>query len=81
LQLNGIAFDGRIAMGSERDSILRRRQELRSEFGAFYDRVSAILFEEDPGGVNFEDNTDEYECEVDRILPLLRSCWNAPRIA
>jgi len=61
-------------METERDAILKRRQELRSEFDSLYDRVSAILFEEDPGGVNFEINPDEYECEVDLILPLLPSC-------
>lgn len=43
-------------METERDAIFRRRRELRSEFGDLYDRVSAILFEEDPGGVNFEIN-------------------------
>ena len=57
-------------MGTERDAILRRRKELRSEFGDLYERVSAILFKEDPGGVNFEINPDEYESEVDLILPL-----------
>jgi hypothetical protein len=61
-------------METERDAILRRRQELRSEFGDLYDRVSAILFKDDPGGVNFEINPDEYESEVDLILPRLSSC-------
>ena len=61
-------------MGTERDAILRRRKELRSEFGDLYERVSAILFKEDPGGVNFEINPDEYESEVDLILPRLPSC-------
>jgi hypothetical protein len=61
-------------METERDAILRRRKELRSEFGDLYDRVSAILFKEDPGGVNFEINPDEYESEVDMVLPRLPSC-------
>jgi hypothetical protein len=61
-------------METEREAILRRRQELRAQFGAIYDRVSSILFEEDPGGVNFDHNTDEYESEVDMILPHLRAC-------
>jgi hypothetical protein len=61
-------------METERDAILRRRRKLRSEFGDLYDRVSAILFKEDPGGVNFEINPDEYESEVDLILPRLPSC-------
>jgi hypothetical protein len=50
------------------------RNALRAEYGELYDRVSAILFEEDPVGINFEVNTDEYELEVDTILPRLKSC-------
>ena len=61
-------------METERDGILRRRTELRAKYGPLYDRVAAILFEADPAGVNFGDNTDEYEPEVDHIVPRLRSC-------
>jgi hypothetical protein len=61
-------------METERDAILRRRSELRAQHGPLYDRVSAILFEQDPAGVNFGDNTDEYESEADLIVPRLRSC-------
>ena len=61
-------------METERDAILRRRSELRVQLGPLYDRVSAILFEQDPAGVNFGDNTDEYESEADLIVPRLRSC-------
>src|SRR5436189_2271447 len=50
------------------------RNALRAEYGELYERVSAILFEEDPVGINFEVNTDEYEIEVDTILPRLKSC-------
>ena len=61
-------------METEGDAILKRRTELRAEYGPLYDRVSAILFEADPAGVNFGDNTDEYEPEADLIVPRLRSC-------
>lgn len=50
------------------------REALRQEFGALYGRVSAILFEEDPIGINFGTNTDEYDPEVDTILPRLAAC-------
>jgi hypothetical protein len=56
------------------DDIQTRRKALREEYKGLYDRVLAILFEEDPAGINFEDNTDEYEPEVDTILPRLKSC-------
>jgi hypothetical protein len=62
---------------TERDDIARRRAELRTEHGPLYDRVSAILFEQDPAGVNFGDNPDEYEGEADLILPRLRGCTSA----
>jgi hypothetical protein len=61
-------------MGTEADDIRVRREALREEYKGLYDRVLAILFEEDPAGINFEDNTDEYEPEVDTILPRLKSC-------
>jgi hypothetical protein len=47
---------------------------LREEFKGLYDRLAAILFEEDPAGINFEDNTDEYEPEVRTTLPRLKDC-------
>jgi len=34
-----------------------------------YDEISSILFRHDVAGINFEFNTDEYEPEVDAILP------------
>lgn len=54
-----------------------KREALRREFGELYAAVSAILFEEDPIGINFGSNTDEYEPEVDTILPRLARCVTA----
>jgi hypothetical protein len=45
---------------------------LREEFGDLFDTVSEILFRNDPIGINFETNTDEYELEVSTILPRLQ---------
>lgn len=50
----------------------RKRRRLKLIYKEFYDEVAAILFRHDPIGINFETNTDEYEPEVDRILPKLR---------
>ena len=61
-------------MTSEREKILAERRALRREYGELFDRVSQLLFTWDPIGINFEFNTDEYEPEVDTILPRLRSC-------
>jgi hypothetical protein len=59
---------------TESGDIRERRKRLRDEYRDLYDRVSAILFDEDLVGINLGDNTDEYEPEVDRILPRLGSC-------
>lgn len=67
-------------MTSERDRIQAERRMLRREYGDLYDRIAAVLFARDPQGINFGDNTDEYESEVDTILPRLRTCSSADDI-
>ena len=65
-------------------TVLRTKEEidaenrrLRAEYGALFDEVAAIFFRHDPIGINFEDNTDEYEPEARTILPRLRTCHSA----
>lgn len=53
-----------------RDDVRRRHPELFAE-------VNRIIFEADPIGLNFEENTDEYETEVGTIIPRLPSCESA----
>jgi hypothetical protein len=64
-------------MTTEKEKIQAERKSLRREYGELHDRLSRLLFKWDPIGINFEDNTDEYEPEVDTILPRLRSCGSA----
>jgi hypothetical protein len=59
---------------SERDAMRSRRRELKELYGAAHERLSSILFSEDPAGINFEINDAEYEPEVGTILPRLASC-------
>jgi hypothetical protein len=59
---------------TEAEAIRQQRRELKHAWGSAYERLSSILFVEDPIGINFEHNTDEYEPEVDTILPLLPAC-------
>lgn len=54
------------------EEIRQKRAELKRAYGTAYARLSVILFREDPIGINFEENTDEYEPEVGTILPRLR---------
>ena len=61
-------------MSRTREEDVRERSRLTAEYRELYDKVVALLFRHDPEGINFETNTDEYEPEVDTILPRLRSC-------
>lgn len=61
-------------MSRTRDEILESRRRIKAEYGALFDSVSALLYRHDPIGINFEDNTDEYDLEARTILPRLRHC-------
>ena len=56
------------------EKIWRRRQELKGAYKVACDRVSSILLTEDPMGIHFEQNPDEYEPEAGTIVPRLREC-------
>lgn len=64
-------------MGADRASIRRDRAALKLKYGALFESVSAILFNADLVGINFESNTDEYYPEVGTILPRLRQANSA----
>jgi hypothetical protein len=53
------------------------RNALKLQFGLLFDEVSAALFAADPVGINFGDNTDEYDREAGTILPRLRDAHSA----
>lgn len=66
----------RVGVPITRDDSVRERDALRTEFGPAYDTLRCLLFEEDPEGINFGDNTDEYDPEVRTIIPRLRDCYS-----
>ena len=57
-----------------------RRRALKGVYRDLYLETSAILFRHDPIGLDFETNVDEYDPEVDRILPNLRACKSADEV-
>jgi hypothetical protein len=61
-------------MARTREQILEERRHLKKEYGDLFESVANLLFNADPIGINFENNTDEYYPEVGTILPRLRSC-------
>ena len=44
------------------------RQAAVEPYREVADAVSAVLFRRDPVGINFEDNTDEYDAEAEGIV-------------
>jgi type VI protein secretion system component VasA len=57
-----------------RDEIEAEKKRLKAEYGNLFDSIAEILFRHDPVGINFDDNTDEYEPEARTILPRLKDC-------
>jgi hypothetical protein len=55
---------------SDRDEIRERRRLLKEAYGELYHDVAKIFFDHDPMGINLTTNTDEYEPEVDTLLPV-----------
>ena len=65
---------GRSVHMADSDDLHAARRALTKAYSTAFGRLSQILFEEDPIGINFEDNTDEYDPEARTILPGLRHC-------
>jgi hypothetical protein len=61
-------------MPRTREQILEERRQLKAEYGELFSSITALLFQYDPVGVNFEVNPDEYQTETGTILPRLRTC-------
>ena len=59
------------------EEIDNEQKWLTAQYGSMFDSVAALLFKHDPIGINFDDNTDEYESEARTILPRLRGCHSA----
>jgi hypothetical protein len=49
-----------------------KTNKLRQNYKQLYSKVQEILFRNDPIGINFEENKDEYDPEVSTILPRLK---------
>jgi len=68
-------------MPGTREQILEERRQLKAEYGGLFDVITALLFQHDPAGINFEVNPDEYQAETGTILPRLRSCTSSTDVA
>lgn len=67
-------YEVELAAALRAEQTLRHRGELVNQYGPAFYNLSNLLFAEDPMGINFESNTDEYEPEARTILPRLNDC-------
>ncbi|MHB9026745.1 MAG: hypothetical protein ACYC7E_21650 [Armatimonadota bacterium] len=57
-----------------------QRKKLTKKYREQYQQISALLFHEDPLGINGTENTDEYDPEVGSILPHLKTCKSVDEV-
>jgi len=57
-----------------------RRERLRAQYEQLFEQVSAALFALDPIGINFEDNSDEYDSEAGTIVSRLAGCRSVEEV-
>jgi hypothetical protein len=56
------------------------RQRLKREYTAIFGNLAAYLYDQDPMGLNYGINPDEYEPEVGTILPRVFEAETAAEI-
>ncbi len=49
-------------------------EKVRANNPALFSAISKIIFDNDPVGINFKTNTNEYDSETGTIIPRLPSC-------
>jgi hypothetical protein len=65
-------------MRRTRKQILEARHQTRAAYGELFDATAALLFYHDPINISSGNpNTDEYEPEVQTILPRLSNCHSS----
>lgn len=59
---------------------VNKRKQIKEQYGVVFNTLSEILFRHDPIGINFEDNTDEYNPEAGTILPRLETATTEEQV-
>ncbi|MCU7370756.1 hypothetical protein PEC18_07660 [Paucibacter sp. O1-1] len=57
------------------------RSAVQANDPMFFAAVSKAMFERDPIGINFTDNTDEYDAEAGTVIPRLVGCRSTEDVA
>lgn len=53
------------------------REAVQQEHPQLFAKVTGAMFRDDPIGINFETNTDEYDPEAGTVIPRLKDCSSA----
>lgn len=57
------------------------RSAVQSRNPRLFAAVAKAMFERNPIGINFTDNTDEYDAEAGTVIPRLAACRSAEDVA
>ena len=63
------------------DQARSARVAIQAKNPDFFAAVSSAMFKHDLIGINFGDNTDEYDAEAGTVIPRLESCSSVEDIA
>ena len=69
------------AVAERIDRARAARRAVQEKDPTFFAAVSGTMFELDPIGISFEDNTDEYDAEAGTVIPRLPECQSADDVA
>ncbi|HVT88841.1 MAG TPA: hypothetical protein VHD56_08325 [Tepidisphaeraceae bacterium] len=50
------------------------RELVRKQYPRLFSALSSAMFQHDPIGINFGNNTDEYDAEAGTVIPRLKDC-------
>ena len=76
---NGSGFPPEVL--AQIDQARAARSVVQARNPSFFAAVSRAMFERDPIGINFTDNTDEYDAEAGTVIPRLSACRSAADVA
>jgi hypothetical protein len=57
------------------------QESIKKQDPKLFSAVSAAIFQEDPAGINYKTNTDEYDGEATRIIMRLPDCSSVDDVA
>lgn len=57
------------------------REAVRKLHPGLFASVSGAMFRHDPIGINYGDNTDEYDAEAGTVIPRLSNCASVDHVA